>query len=65
MVMPYHLHMPSYFLETFTEYLSLTVIPQLLLVIIRGYVGRTALGLLENAPHVLSYNSQREKLDAT
>ena len=20
MVMPYHLHMPSYFLETFTEY---------------------------------------------
>ena len=44
---------------------SLTVIPQLLLVIIRGYVGRTALGLLENAPHVLSYNSQREKLDAT
>jgi len=21
MVMPYHLHMPSYFLETFTEYL--------------------------------------------
>ena len=26
MVMPYHLHMPSYFLETFTEY------PELLLV---------------------------------
>ena len=23
MVMPYHLHMPSYFLETFTEYLWL------------------------------------------
>ena len=23
MVMPYHLHMPSYFLETFTEYPSL------------------------------------------
>ena len=22
-VMPYHLHMPSYFLETFTEYPSL------------------------------------------
>lgn len=22
MVMPYHLHMPSYFLETFTEYPS-------------------------------------------
>ena len=22
MVMPYHLHMPSYFLETFTEYLT-------------------------------------------
>jgi len=25
MVMPYHLHMPSYFLETFTEYPSLTM----------------------------------------
>ena len=24
MVMPYHLHMPSYFLETFTEYPLLT-----------------------------------------
>ena len=24
MVMPYHLHMPSYFLETFTEYPSNT-----------------------------------------
>ena len=24
MVMPYHLHMPSYFLETFTEYPELT-----------------------------------------
>jgi len=24
MVMPYHLHMPSYFLETFTEYPSLS-----------------------------------------
>jgi len=23
MVMPYHLHMPSYFLETFTEYPAL------------------------------------------
>jgi len=23
MVMPYHLHMPSYFLETFTEYPSI------------------------------------------
>ena len=23
MVMPYHLHMPSYFLETFTEYPTL------------------------------------------
>ena len=26
MVMPYHLHMPSYFLETFTEYPKLKVI---------------------------------------
>ncbi len=26
MVMPYHLHMPSYFLETFTEYPYLTSI---------------------------------------
>lgn len=25
MVMPYHLHMPSYFLETFTEYPSLKI----------------------------------------
>ena len=25
MVMPYHLHMPSYFLETFTEYPSLGI----------------------------------------
>lgn len=25
MVMPYHLHMPSYFLETFTEYPSLNL----------------------------------------
>jgi len=25
MVMPYHLHMPSYFLETFTEYPLSTV----------------------------------------
>ena len=25
-VMPYHLHMPSYFLETFTEYPSLKFI---------------------------------------
>ena len=24
MVMPYHLHMPSYFLETFTEYPEVT-----------------------------------------
>lgn len=24
MVMPYHLHMPSYFLETFTEYPQIT-----------------------------------------
>lgn len=27
MVMPYHLHMPSYFLETFTEYPFLIYIP--------------------------------------
>ena len=26
MVMPYHLHMPSYFLETFTEYPELVVL---------------------------------------
>ena len=25
MVMPYHLHMPSYFLETFTEYPPLVI----------------------------------------
>ena len=28
MVMPYHLHMPSYFLETFTEYPLLAMIDQ-------------------------------------
>ena len=27
MVMPYHLHMPSYFLETFTEYPSVWRLP--------------------------------------
>ena len=26
MVMPYHLHMPSYFLETFTEYPSVKIV---------------------------------------
>jgi len=26
MVMPYHLHMPSYFLETFTEYPEIRII---------------------------------------
>ena len=29
MVMPYHLHMPSYFLETFTEYPYLACMMQL------------------------------------
>ena len=28
MVMPYHLHMPSYFLETFTEYPNLPMCPR-------------------------------------
>jgi len=28
MVMPYHLHMPSYFLETFTEYPYLSTVIQ-------------------------------------
>ena len=27
-VMPYHLHMPSYFLETFTEYPSLSALKE-------------------------------------
>ena len=27
MVMPYHLHMPSYFLETFTEYPEFAHVP--------------------------------------
>ena len=30
MVMPYHLHMPSYFLETFTEYPYITAIKLIL-----------------------------------
>ena len=30
MVMPYHLHMPSYFLETFTEYPSLGLLHRLI-----------------------------------
>jgi len=29
MVMPYHLHMPSYFLETFTEYPYIKVAEEL------------------------------------
>ena len=30
MVMPYHLHMPSYFLETFTEYpYTIRITPEL------------------------------------
>lgn len=29
MVMPYHLHMPSYFLETFTEYPGLNLNAQI------------------------------------
>lgn len=33
MVMPYHLHMPSYFLETFTEY------PYLRLALLQLYKG--------------------------
>ena len=28
MVMPYHLHMPSYFLETFTEYPFISMFAQ-------------------------------------
>lgn len=32
MVMPYHLHMPSYFLETFTEYPYYTGIPKEIIV---------------------------------
>ena len=31
MVMPYHLHMPSYFLETFTEYPYFRNIPVLMI----------------------------------
>ena len=33
MVMPYHLHMPSYFLETFTEYPSKKDLPNILVYI--------------------------------
>jgi len=29
MVMPYHLHMPSYFLETFTEYPYIKLSPDI------------------------------------
>ena len=38
MVMPYHLHMPSYFLETFTEY------PKLLIIIL----GHSSIGFAVN-----------------
>ena len=31
MVMPYHLHMPSYFLETFTEYPYLASLSQVVM----------------------------------
>ena len=37
MVMPYHLHMPSYFLETFTEYPWLFI---LLWIYVNVYVGK-------------------------
>ena len=54
MVMPYHLHMPSYFLETFTEYPKLfaskqnRIPPEITHYIRRdtvlcyGYISRTA-----------------------
>ena len=37
-VMPYHLHMPSYFLETFTEYPYLKKQPALLPKNTAGYI---------------------------
>jgi len=40
MVMPYHLHMPSYFLETFTEY------PFLWKETTRCNYSRTAIGII-------------------
>ena len=46
MVMPYHLHMPSYFLETFTEYPFL--------------IGRLSRFLL-NAKGILSINFYRRR----
>jgi len=42
MVMPYHLHMPSYFLETFTEYPEITHYIRRDTVLCYGYISRTA-----------------------
>ena len=36
MVMPYHLHMPSYFLETFTEYPEQDILKKALVLLKKG-----------------------------
>ena len=38
MVMPYHLHMPSYFLETFTEYPYNIMHPVFVQKALNGYI---------------------------
>ena len=38
MVMPYHLHMPSYFLETFTEYPFVVAQEKLVMIKLRARI---------------------------
>ena len=38
MVMPYHLHMPSYFLETFTEYPFLGILTFSLNILLKEHI---------------------------
>ena len=50
MVMPYHLHMPSYFLETFTEYPFLMMSP------VGGAIGPVLMGYVaDNSNMSLSF----------
>ena len=49
-VMPYHLHMPSYFLETFTEYPFLSSFPYLLGLTLKCFLNTSLKYLLSQNP---------------
>ncbi|CUQ01949.1 Uncharacterised protein [Phocaeicola vulgatus] len=59
MVMPYHLHMPSYFLETFTEYPYLDSVSSLIVI---NYDDPFILG---EKDYRIKYRVQESKLYAT